>query len=309
MTASKRSIVAIAVLLLAAAHRPGAQVDELDGGAMHATVQTLASPDFEGRRTGTPGGLKARAWIAERYKTIGLTPLEGPFEHPFTFVRNDVEYKDAANIVGLCEGTSDAREMMVISAHYDHVGIRNGRVYPGADDNASGVAVLLALAERCRRSPFRHDALFVAFDAEELGLRGARAFLEAPPVPKEQIALNINLDMVGRSDTRELWVSGTFHWPMLRKPIELATAKAPVTVRFGHDRPSPENRRDDWTPLSDHGAFHEAGIPFVYFGVEDHADYHQPTDTAEKIDPDFLAGVAATVLAATHSLDAAIPFR
>jgi Zn-dependent M28 family amino/carboxypeptidase len=149
--------------------------------------------------------------------------------------------------------------------------------------------------------------VFVAFDAEEHGLQGARAFVDAPPVARDRIALNVNLDMVSRGDTGELYAAGTHHTPALRAPLEEVAARAPVTLLFGHDRP--EDGPNDWTMQSDHGAFHQAGIPFVYFGVEDHPDYHQPTDTADRIDPGFFARAAATILDALRTLDTALISR
>lgn len=299
----------VVLLWLARAAATPAQAPQLDGKAIYATVQSLASPEYEGRRTGSPGGLKARAWLTDRFKTTGLAPLDGQHQLPFAFTRNNVEYKDAANIVGLCPGTSRAAEMIVISAHYDHLGVRQGSVYPGADDNASGVAVLLAIAAECVRQPFKHDVVFVAFDAEELGLQGARSFVANPPVPRDRIALNINLDMVGRSSERELYAAGTYHWPALKPALEAVAKRAPLKLRFGHDKPRNNGNggEDDWTQQSDHGPFHAAGIRFVYFGVEDHPDYHKPTDTADKIDPVFLGQTASTILDAVITLDAALP--
>jgi Zn-dependent M28 family amino/carboxypeptidase len=292
-----------------------APAQTFDAQALLATVRTLASPEYEGRRTGAPGGLKARAWVAARFKAIGLQPVSAQYLFPFSFTRtargggSPTEYKDAANIVGLCKGSSGVPDAIVMSAHYDHNGVRDGVMYPGADDNASGVAVLLALAERCVRTPFLHDVVFVAFDAEELGLQGARAFVAAPPIAKERIGLNVNLDMVSRSDRNEIFAAGTSHWPRTKPVLEAVAKRAQVTLRLGHDQPATAGNRDDWTNQSDHGAFHAAGIPFVYFGVEDHADYHKPTDTADKIDPTFFAHVAEMILDAVKSLDAAMPFR
>jgi hypothetical protein len=143
----------------------------------------------------------------------------------------------------------------------------------------------VAAAARRRRS---HTAAAAFFDAEEAGLQGAQAFVKAPPVPAGRLALNVNFDMVSRSATREIFVAGPGRWPALLPILQPAAAKSPVTVRFGHDTGGGQN---DWTTQSDHGAFHAAGIPFVYVGVEDHPDYHQPTDTADKIAPDFLGGV------------------
>jgi Zn-dependent M28 family amino/carboxypeptidase len=197
---------------------------------------------------------------------------------------------------------------MVVSAHYDHVGVRDGQVYPGADDNASGVAGLLALAAMCSRNPWRHDVLFAAFDAEEMGLQGARSFVASPPVSRDRIALNVNMDMISRSDAREIYIAGTAHRPELQVVLEPVAARSKATVRFGHDRPGEKARGvDDWTMQSDHGAFHAAGIPFVYFGVEDHRDYHRPTDIIEKVNAAFFMHVVATIFDATQALDKALP--
>ena len=117
---------------------------------------------------------------------------------------------------------------IVVSAHYDHVGVRNGEIYPGADDNASGTAALLAIAGLCKKAPWQHDVVFAAFDAEEQGLQGARAFVAAPPIPKERIALNINMDMVSRSATREIYIAGTGYHPPLRQVLEAVAKRSEV---------------------------------------------------------------------------------
>ena len=190
---------------------------------------------------------------------------------------------------------------MVITAHYDHLGIRNGSIYHGADDNASGVAVLLALARQCHASPWRQDAIFVAVDAEELGQRGGRAFIASlSQADRTRIALNVNLDMVARGDKGELYAAGTRYTPSMRPVLEAVATRAPIRLLFGHES---GGGRDDWTTQSDHLAFHEAGIPFVYFGVEDHPDYHRPTDTADKVAADFFVKAAATILDSIAALD------
>ncbi len=288
-----KRVLHIALLLALSVAARAEQPAKLDGDDLMTTVRTLASPEFEGRRAGSPGGLKAREWIGSRFESLGFSPT----------------ITDDGNVVAVCKGRELQRDIMVVSAHYDHLGIRDGRLYPGADDNASGVAVMFAIAGSCRRAPFTHDTLFVAFDAEEGGLRGAKGFLAHPPVPIERLALDVNLDMVSRSDKRELYVAGPYHWPKTKPPLEAVAKRAPITLLFGHDKPKEiAGGQDDWTRQSDHAAFHEAGIPFVYFGVEDHADYHKPTDTADKIDPTFFRQAAETILDAVIALDAALPF-
>lgn len=288
----------------AAAPRPPV----VSADALMATLRTLSSEEFEGRGAGTPGGAKARAWVRDRLGEIGLKPVGDSFEHPFSFTPRGrgpagggLPAVQAVNLIGTCPGTDPSLPMMVVSAHYDHVGVRGGQIFHGADDNASGVAVLLEAAASCVRQPFRRTLIVAAFDAEEMGLQGARAFLAAPPVTKDRLALNVNLDMLARGDKGELYAAGLHHHPTLRPLLEPVAARATVRLLFGHDVPG--SGADDWTLQSDHGVFHEAGIPFVYFGVEDHSDYHRPTDTADKVNAAFFANAAATVLDALRALD------
>lgn len=291
----------------AAPAAPASASAPADGTALLAAITALTAPGMEGRGTGTDGARRAQAWIEARLAALGVRPaLPTGFAVPFRFTNTAGVTATGTNLVARCEGRRADAPYLVVSAHYDHLGIRNGRTYHGADDNASGVAMLLHVAARCARTPFEHPLLLAFFDAEEAGLQGAQAFVKAPPVPAGRLALNVNFDMVSRSATREIFVAGPGRWPALRPILEPAVAKAPVTVRFGHDTGGGQN---DWTTQSDHGAFHAAGIPFVYFGVEDHPDYHQPTDTADKIAPDFLSGVATVVLRAIDALDRASAYR
>ena len=285
----------------------------IDSEHLMNTVRTLADPKFEGRRTGTPGNLAARDWIEIQFKNTGLPPVSGAYVFPFHFKQltvKGVNEFDAANVISQCLGTEPRGPVFVLSAHFDHLGVRNGVIYPGADDNASGVAVMLAIAEYCKKTPFKHTVVFAAFDGEEQDMQGARAFIATPPLPLDRIALDINLDMVSRNDKRELFASGTYHWPQLKAPLEEVAKRAPITLLFGHDKPMPiAGGVEDWTNQSDHGPFNSAKIPFVYFGVEDHADYHKPTDTADKIDRGFFVDVAETVLDAVLELDRAERFK
>jgi hypothetical protein len=281
---------------------------------------TLASREFAGRRTGTEGGRKARAWVVEQFKAARLVPAGSrSYLQPFRFTQESVrglvlpnrpfrtEYRDAANVMGRIDGSNPDALPIVVSAHYDHLGAQDGEVYAGADDNASGVAVLLAAARHFAVHRPHHSLIFAAFDAEELGLRGSRAFVASRPRGRVA-ALNVNLDMVSRSDRNEIFAAGTYHYPQLKPPLEDLQKRVSVKILFGHDRPMrTAGGVDDWTSLSDHAAFHAAGVPFVYFGVEDHPDYHQPTDTADKIQPRFVGGVADMVVEAIKTLDGKLP--
>ena len=177
---------------------------------------------------------------------------------------------------------SEAGKFIVISAHYDHLGKRNGKTYYGADDNASGTACLLSLAKYYKQNPHDYSIIFAALDREEEGLLGAYAFVARiiAEKGKENIVFNLNMDMIARSDKNEIFASGIAHHPSNRYLVDAVQNKVNVIVLMGHDT---GGGIDDWTLQSDHAAFHKSGIPFLYIGVEDHPDYHKPTDTVGKI--------------------------
>jgi hypothetical protein len=289
----------------------------VDTERLLAAVRTLAGPEYGGRETGSEGGRRARQWIAARFHAARLAPVDDDYILPFEFTHYSVRgllaehgrfrnlYTDAANVAGELAGTRPGARSIVVSAHYDHLGVYDGQLYPGADDNASGVAVLLEAAHWFAAHPPRHPMLFVAFDAEELGLAGAEAFLEHPPIERDRIVIDVNLDMLARNERNEIYAAGPSRHPFLRPILDEVRRHAAVKVQYGHDQEAGE--LDDWTDQSDHGAFAAVGIPFLYFGVEDHADYHSPTDTADKIEPRFFTGVADMVLETLVRLDGTLP--
>ena len=190
----------------------------------------------------------------------------------------------------------------MVSAHYDHLGVRKGQVYNGADDNASGVAGLLAVAEAFKARPPRHTVLIVAFDGEESGLKGAKAFVADPPVPLDKIGLNVNFDMISKNKSNQLYVSGAGPQPWLKPVLEGVAKAAPVKLLLGHDTDL-HGKENNWTQQSDQGPFATAGVPWVYFGVEDHPEYHQPTDDFATVPQAFFKNAVATVVTATRALD------
>jgi Zn-dependent M28 family amino/carboxypeptidase len=293
------------IVLIAAGLQADARLQRppLDRARLLGDVQVLAGAEFEGRATGSPGGLRARRWLVEQFAAASIKSLTASgYEQAFA-----VDGRAAANVVGRIEGRTAVARTIVITAHYDHLGIRNGVIYPGADDNASGVAALLAAGRDLAQERPRHSFVLAALDAEEVGKRGAQALLASGTIPRATIALTINLDMVSRSATRELFAAGTSYSPWLVPILRDIQKRSAVTVRFGHDRANAAHPADDWTHASDHGPFHDAGIPFVYFGVEDHADYHKPTDTADRIDARFFGDAVDTIITAIRALDGALP--
>ncbi len=268
-----------------------------------AHLQELSSDKYEGRRTQEPGNLMAGEYILRRFEAFGLSRFDSAYLQPFSFYnRWQKQRYDGRNIIGYVKGTAYPGRYIVLSAHYDHVGRQDGEIYNGADDNASGTCALLEMARYFSHNPPRHSIIFAAFDAEELGLRGAGAFLDEAPVPMEQIVLNVNMDMISRNENRELYVVGAGYNPFLRAPIEKLGKACPLTISFGHEQDGPSGA-DDWTMSSDHGRFHQKNIPFLYFGVEDHEDYHRPGDDYERIMPEFYTQAAEFILESLLYLD------
>lgn len=254
----------------------------LDSAQLINDLAYLSSPALEGRLVGTEGNKKARNYIAARFDSLKLQKPDTSWFQPFP-ARKEVT---GVNVIGIIKGTTYPDQYYVVSAHYDHLGKKGNDIYAGTDDNASGSAALLAMAAYFTQHPPQHSIIFAAFDAEEGGLVGSKYFADHPVVDIKSIHLNINMDMVSRNDKNEIYASGTFHYPFLRKYIDSVQTKTSVTVSVGHDDAS-KGGSDDWTSQSDHYAFHLKSIPYIYFGVEDHPDYHHPTDTFEKVDKGF----------------------
>ncbi len=187
----------------------------------------------------------------------------------------------ASNLVGVIPGTDPAlaSEYVLVSAHYDHIGLAsNGGYYPGADDNASGTAGLLEMATLLKGTPPKRSILFLACSGEEKGLLGSAAFASAPPVSLSKIVANVNLDMLGRNATRTLYitpaaVSGQVT-TLVTKARELVKTKD-LDLSKGIDQ---------YWRQSDHYTFAQRSIPVIFFNSGDHADVHQVTDTTSKID-------------------------
>jgi len=272
-----------------------AQIDQV---ALMNDLRILSHDSMEGRKTGTDGNEKAREFILKRLREIAVKPLESDFQQKFNFSASDGE-KTGTNILGHIEGIASSNSYFVISAHYDHIGVRSGEIYNGADDNASGVAALLAIANYFKKNSPRHSMIFAFFDAEESGLQGAKAFVATNFMA---IILNVNMDMISRNDKNEIYIAGTYQNPDLKELVQKSLSQNDrLKVLFGHDTPGSGGH--DWSNSSDHGPFSKAGIPFLYFGVEDHEDYHKPGDDFEKIDINFYNSVVEMLVQVINSLD------
>ncbi|MCA1632154.1 MAG: M28 family peptidase [Acidobacteria bacterium] len=163
------------------------------------------------------------------------------------------------------------------------------------------MAALLAMAAHFSRRQPDNSLVFAALDNEEGGGAGARTLVKSLLAAKRDVALDINLDMISHSDRGELYASGTYHYLSLKPLVERVAARAAVKLLLGHDRPEPKS--EDWTMQSDHQAFHREKIPFVYFGVEDHQDYHKPSDDFGTITQEFFVRATETILDAVKTFD------
>lgn len=258
---------------------------EVNVAELKAHVYRLASTEFAGRRG--PGAARASKHLAELFQKMGLEPaFDGSYFQPIPNFLNDpmVTAKGflGRNVAAVLPGTDLAAEWLVFSAHFDHLGVRAGQIYPGADDNASGVAALLEVAEHfalSREKP-RRTILFVAFDLEEAGLLGSRYFASHPPRDLKQLKVFLTADMLGRSMANlmedylfTLGCESSQHLQQLVKAV--APEKGLQIGKLGTDIIGTR---------SDYGPFRDRKIPFLFFSTGQHPDYHKPTDLPDRVD-------------------------
>ncbi|RTR37710.1 M28 family peptidase [Shewanella canadensis] len=275
---------------------------------LKSDINQLTSPALQGRKTGTRGAKLSREFISQRFAQIGLTPWLPSSESddvvdyaiPFTY---DYQFsqRQGINLVGVLKSPTPSSRWRIVIAHYDHLGKKAGKVHPGADDNASGVAAMLQIAAQSaatQDNTERANLMFVATDAEEQGLFGGYALVERLNNPasiptSEQIELAINLDMIGRPGRPyAIYLEGKRGFKNFNQIRQRITAENSLCIKANHPGAlGRELKRVDWLRASDHYPLHKAGIPWLYFGVPPHRDYHAPTDTTEKIDLKFLAAV------------------
>jgi len=298
----RATVLAVIALLGVSVWAQGsATPSTVDRAALLEDLRLLSADDMEGRAFGQSGGAKARAYVVRRFRESGVLPIGDGYERPVTS-SGRAATRTGANVIGVIRGTAHPGQYIVLSAHYDHVGMRGTQVFNGADDNASGTAALFGIAMYFRTHPPATSILLVAFDGEEAGLIGSRAFVRDPPVPAASMLVNVNADMIGRDPRNLLFVVGTNRYPALRPFIERVAARAPITLRMGHE--APESRgEDDWTRDSDQYAFMEVGIPALYVGVEDYDQHHQPTDDFETITYDFYVRAVDTIIEMIREFD------
>jgi Zn-dependent M28 family amino/carboxypeptidase len=234
----------------------------------------------------------------ENYRSFDLADVKISFR-----LATSGEEFESMNVVGIVPGTDNSvsQECITLGAHLDHVGPRNGQVCNGADDNASGSIGVLEVAEAIALQPLRRPVIFSLYTAEESGLLGSRYFVSNCPVPIKNITVNINLDMIGRSDpyakeSRKHYVIGSDKTnPELKRLIDSVNS---VTVKWPLDFESEDRTMGG----SDHMSFHRQGIPVAFFFSGRHVDLHLPTDDAQNIDYEKMHKLAQLVYEVTVEL-------
>ncbi|TXD54179.1 MULTISPECIES: M28 family peptidase [unclassified Polaribacter] len=255
-------------------------------------VTFLASDALEGRQTGTEGEKKAATYIAKRFKELELQPKGTqdylqtfsfkPKTNPHDEVKFDVNGDGTItgnNVIGFLD--NKAENTIIIGAHYDHLGFggegslyrdSTKAIHNGADDNASGVAVLLNLAAKLKEKNTNNNYLLMAFSGEEMGLLGSNYFIKNPTINTKKISYMINMDMVGRmKKDSSLAVYGTGTSPIFKQVLK------------SHNEFFKLVTRESGVGPSDHTSFYLANIPVLHFFTGQHEDYHKPGDDSEKL--------------------------
>lgn len=264
----------------------------------------VASDENEGRDTGTEGQKKAGQYLIEQYKQNGISFPTGAANWyqkvPSEFMARGFAPKlnDSENIWAFIKGTEKPEEIIIVSAHYDHVGMKNGEIYNGADDDGSGTVALLEIAQAfktAQKDGFgpKRSILFLHVTGEEHGLHGSRYYSENPLFPIKNTIADINIDMIGRRDTLHpdtnnyVYVVGSD-----RLSSELHLINEAMNAKYTNlELDYKYNDRNDPERIyfrSDHYNFAKKGIPSIFFYNGSHEDYHMPTDTPDKIEYDAL---------------------
>jgi Zn-dependent M28 family amino/carboxypeptidase len=313
-------IIACLTLILACQNNSSNKSIKVNEEMLLYNLKVISHDSMQGRFFGTEGNYKTQRFIAKQFDSLGIEPAfsSGSIQkYPFTFkgkfrqriypISNLAEdfsnvpdtTVTGGNIVTMIKGKSE--KAIVITGHLDHLGIKDGEIFNGADDDASGAAALLTIANYFKNKSPKHTLIFAAVDAEEIGSLGCDYLLNNFPIAIKNIALNINMDMIAHNDSLELYASGLYHYPNLKQPLDdLKSTK--INLLYGHDNPNDKNV-EDWTFESDHREFHKRQIPFIYFGVEDHKDYHKSTDTYENINKEFYIDAVGLIIEAIEGYD------
>lgn len=279
-------------------------VNSINAEEMKIHLTIVASDEMEGRETGSPGQKKAGEYLINQYKKNGISFPKGAkdyYQHvPAAYLnaQSNENLPDSENIWAFIEGSEHPEEIVVVSAHYDHIGIQNGEIYNGADDDGSGTVALLEMAKAFQKAKNegngpKRSILILHVTGEEHGLHGSRFYSENPLFPLKNTVADVNIDMIGRRDDRHkntndyIYLIGSDYLSTDLYTICEEVNKKYINTNLDYkfnDRKDP-NR---FYYRSDHYNFAKNGIPSVFLFSGVHADYHKATDEVDKIEFDAL---------------------
>lgn len=279
--------------------------------SLEEDISFLASDSLAGRETGTPEELIAADYLQKRMEDIGLQPKgnTGTYFQTFTFKpktdpHSEVQFASGdstitgTNVIGYID--NQAAKTVIIGAHYDHLGLGGAgslyaegeAVHNGADDNASGVGVMLMLAEKLKDSISGSNYLFIAFSGEEMGLLGSNYFSKNPTIDFKKANYMINMDMVGRlRENKTLSISGTGTAPIWNQVLNSTNPGFKLVLNESGMGPS------------DHTSFYLQDIPVLHFFTGQHEDYHKPSDDSEKLNYEGMQMIGSYILNVISELD------
>ena len=284
---------------------PTKYMNTITAAELKTHLYIVAADSMQGRETGSAGQKKAGAYLISQYQKNNVSFPKGATDYyqriPAAFLnaKRNENLADSENIWAFIEGSEKPNEILVISAHYDHVGIKNGEIYNGADDDGSGTVALLEIAQAFEKAKKdgngpKRSILFLHVTGEEHGLHGSRYYSENPLFPIANTITDINIDMIGRRDEAHantnnyVYVIGADRLSTdLNTICTVANAKyTKLDLDYKYNDPKDPNH---FYERSDHYNFAKNGIPAVFLFNGVHADYHQKTDEPNKIEYDALA--------------------
>lgn len=275
--------------------------DVISPKELKKNVYNLASDEFKGRKTGEKGQKNAAKYIADQYRELGISSPVGYDNYyqeiPQKFF-NKESNSSSENVMAYIRGNEKPNELVIISAHYDHLGNKGDEIYYGADDNASGTSAVLAIAKAFQKAEkkgngSKRSILFLHFTGEEEGLYGSKYYTAHPIFPLSNTVSNLNIDMVGRIDEKHvnnpeyIYLIGSDKLSSELHEISEEANNKYTGLELDYTF-NDENDPNRYYYRSDHYNFAKNNIPVIFYFNGVHEDYHQPTDTPDKIDFEIL---------------------
>ncbi|WP_047545664.1 M28 family metallopeptidase [Psychroserpens sp. Hel_I_66] len=262
-------------------------------------VYEFSKNEFQGRKAGEPGHYKAAKYLEDYYKEEQIpSPLGASYFQyvPESYFTGGI--KTSPNVIAYIEGSEFPQEVIIISAHSDHEGFIDKEIFNGADDNGSGTAAVLEMAEAFKLATLegkgpKRSIVFLHLTGEEIGLDGSRYYTEHPVFSMKNTVANLNIDMIGRIDEAHIdnpnyiYIIGADRLSTELHYISEEANKKFTNLSLDYKLNS-DNDPNRYYYRSDHYNFAQKGVPVIFYFNGEHEDYHQPTDTPEKIDYELL---------------------